>query len=434
MSNFLQVFEHSTLAVGGAFKETHFARLVQYNERHGNQFFTVGLNRIHFRNYVGVIQVGNLTVEILPKADRNADSPDEKRKWQGALIDMIRQSGFVRLSTLSDARLRLRSSSLLDIFFESFLAEVHTLLHQGLVRKYRHTTGNLTTLKGRILFPQHIARNLVHRERFFTEHQFYDRNNPFNQILRVALDVITRIGVNPHLSTFARGLSLSFQDIDAACVTERTFMRLSYSRNTERYRRAIQLARLIILNFSPDMRSGREDVLAILFDMNVLFERYIISQLKRAAMRMPGIPIAFKAQASRRYWATDKIQKYIRPDIIAEIGTGEQCERVVLDTKWKMPRDGKPSDSDLHQMHVYNSQFGTERSYLIYPQYAQLQNIRGRFACSQAPHFMHEHTCEMIFADLFQDGHLRNNLGETLIRQIFSTPNMSVPSDAKCLN
>ena len=282
MSNVIQVFEHTTLPVGKEFTPAHFKCLVQYNERQGNRFFAVGLNRSHFRNYVGVIQVGNLTIEILPKADKEPDSSTQKKKWQGALIEMLRQSGFIRVASMSDARLRLRSSSLLDIYFASFLAEVDELVHPGLVRKYRQTCGNLPTLKGRILFQRHLAKNIVHRERFFTAHVFYDRNNPFNQILRVALDVLVRVSPNPHLVAFAHSLAILFEDVDVVKVTERTFSRLPYTRNTERYRKALQLARLIILNYNPDVCGGREDVLAILLDMNSLFERYVYVQLKRA--------------------------------------------------------------------------------------------------------------------------------------------------------
>ena len=56
------------------------------------------------------------------------------------------------------------------------------------------------------------------------------------------------------------------------CITLDTFTRLRYDRSTERYRYAVALARLIILNYQPDVRAGREDVLAILFNMNELFE------------------------------------------------------------------------------------------------------------------------------------------------------------------
>lgn len=415
MSNVIQVFEHTTLPVGGQFTPNHFKCLVQYNERHGNRFFAVGLNRIHFRNYVGVIQVGSLTIEILPKADRIPDSPIQKQKWQGALLEMLQQSGFIRVASMSDARLRLRSSSLLDIYFDSFLAEVDELVHHGLVRKYRQTCGNLPTLKGRILFQRHLAKNIVHRERFFTAHVFYDRNNLFNQILRVALDVLVRVSSNPHLVALARSLAILFEDVEGVEVTDRTFSRLPYTRNTERYRRALQLARLIILNYSPDVRGGREDVLAILFDMNSLFERFIYVQLKRAEAKQALHRISFKAQVSRRFWSADGMQKSIRPDIIARVGTGPDHERVVMDTKWKIPGDGRPGDADLQQMHAYNVQFGARRSFLLYPRVGNQVDIQGRFSQGEALQSSFDHNCGMVFLELFDGNKLRNDLGKELV-------------------
>ena len=415
MSKRIQVFEHSTLPTGKDFTDSHFQCLVRHNERNGNRFFAVGLNRIHFRNYVGVIQVGNLTIEILPKADRDPDSDTMKKKWQSALIEMLRQSGYIRVESMSDARLRLRSSSLLDIFFESFLAEVDDLVHHGLVRKYRQTCGNLPTLKGRILFQQHIAKNLVHRERFFTAHVLYDRNNTFNQILRIALNVLIQISSSPHLVGLARSLVDLFQDVGDIEVTERTFNHLPFNRNTEPYRRALQLARLIILNYCPDVCGGRENVLAILFDMNSLFERFVYAQLKREEVKQEPRRVAFKAQVSRRFWSAGGMQKSIRPDIIAQIGTGLDYERVVIDTKWKIPSDGKPGDTDLQQMHTYNVRFGARRSVLIYPKVGNIADVEGRFSKGEALSPSFDHNCGMVFIDLFDGDKLRRDLGKKLV-------------------
>ncbi len=418
MNDIIQVFEHTTLSVRHPFTEAHFRRLVQYNERHGNRYFDVGLNRIHFRNYVGVIQVGNLTIEILPKADREPESNEQKMKWQGALIDMLRLVGFIRVASLSDARLRLRPSSLLDIYFESFLAQVEELVHHGLVRKYRQTCGNLPALKGRLLFQQHLSRNLVHREQFYTAHVFYDRNNPFNQILKVALNVLIRVSSSSHLAALAESLCIMFEDIDDINVTEKTFSRLRFTRNTERYRKSIQLARLIILNYMPDVRNGREDVLAILFDMNVLFERYIYAQLKWAEEKVTPRHITFKPQVSRRFWTAKGILKTIRPDIIAQVSTESGSKCIVLDTKWKIPYNGKPSDADLQQMHAYNIQFGACHSYLIYPKVNTMTDLEGRFFRGEALPQSYDHQCGMFFLELFDKDRLRRNLGQDIIERI----------------
>lgn len=418
MNDVIQVFEHTALTVRHPFTKAHFRRLVQYNERHGNRYFDIGLNRIHFRSHVGAIQVGNLTIEILPKADREPESSELKTKWQGALIDMLRLAGFIKVASLSEARLRLRPSSLLDIYFESFLAEVEELVHHGLVRKYRQVCGNLPALKGRLLFQQHLSRNLVHRERFYTAHVFYDRNNPFNQIIKVALEVLMRVTSSPHLAALAESLCIMFEDIDDIDVTDKTFSRLRFTRNTERYRKAIQLARLIILNYMPDVRNGREDVLAILFDMNVLFERYVYVQLKRAEEKVTPRRITLKPQVRRRFWTAQGIQKTIRPDIIALVSTESGSSCIVLDTKWKIPYNGKPSDADLQQMHAYNIQFGACYSFLVYPKVSAMLDVNGSFSKGEALPQSFDHHCGMVFIELFDCSKLRRDFGQQLISKL----------------
>ena len=71
---FIQVFEHQRLKYdkSGDFQKLHFDAMVKFNELHQNKYFTIGHNGIVFKNYVGVVQIGGLTIEILPKADKKA--------------------------------------------------------------------------------------------------------------------------------------------------------------------------------------------------------------------------------------------------------------------------------------------------------------------------------------------------------------------------
>jgi 5-methylcytosine-specific restriction enzyme subunit McrC len=56
----------------------------------------------------------------------------------------------------------------------------------------------------------------------------------------------------------------------------------------------------------------------------------------------------------------------LRPDITLRWReTGEVA--LVVDTKWKVPKAGQPSSSDLKQMFCYHELFACERSLLIYP-------------------------------------------------------------------
>jgi 5-methylcytosine-specific restriction enzyme subunit McrC len=175
----IKVFEYERLAVDQkGFTGTHFDALVRFNERNKNKYFTVVHKGIKFSNYVGVIQVGNLTLEILPKADRESNPSEElKDKWHSVLIEMLKTCRLLNLESLTDASLKTSQTTLLDIYLNLFLSECDKLMHEGLIKKYRHETSNVTALKGSIQFSGHIKHNLIHKERFYTKHQTYDFDN-----------------------------------------------------------------------------------------------------------------------------------------------------------------------------------------------------------------------------------------------------------------
>lgn len=408
----IRVFEHESLRVGEkGLTIAHFDALVRYNERHGDRFFVVGHKRVRFSSYVGVVRVGSLTIEVLPKADRSEDG--DRGKWRDVLVDMLRMCGYLKIESTSAAHLRLRKASLFDLYLEAFLNEVQTLVHQGLVKKYRIQEGNLPVLKGSIRFQQHISRNLVHRERFYTAHQTYDRNNRFNQIVASAVDVVGSTSRSLHLRGMADSLGLHFEEVARKHWHQRDFERLRLDRNTERYRKALMLARLILLNYQPDVRSGKFDVLAIFFDMNELFEVFVLRQLKKSEKLFD---LQVRGQRSAGFWQADGIRKTIRPDILITHQYG-QGDCTVLDTKWKTPRDGRPADSDLKQMYAYNMQFGASRSYLLYPQTGKDTDTEGAFT-PPSNHPDLQHDCGMWYVDLLRDGHLRRNLGDDVLSRL----------------
>ncbi len=416
MRRTLQVFEHESLCVAqNGLRETEFDALVVYNQRHKNCYFTVGYKKLLFNSFVGVIQVGNLLIEILPKADKTASG--ESVRWRNALVDMLRECGYLKLSSFSRADLHLRRASLFDLYMDTFLHEVHTLLHQGLVRKYRKREGNVGALKGRLIFARQLSDNLIHRERFYTAHSCYDHDNIFNAILKVALQVVGRVAVAPQLRMDAKAALESFDDVPVRRITSGIFDRLRYDRNTERYRYAVALARLIILNYQPDVRSGREDVLAILFDMNALFEAYIYRKVKKAASVCSQDRVEVHGQRSAPFWLSNAGASHLRPDILVRWGDGTADRSVVLDTKWKIPSGPRANDADLRQIYAYNLQFGARSGYLLYPSTKERANVSGKYACAASGNSI-ESSCGMWFLELFEGDRLRADIGDVIMNNM----------------
>ncbi|KFC22497.1 McrC family protein [Epilithonimonas lactis] len=363
----IQVFEHSFLPIEkGGFEQRHFVALSKLNALHDYQYFDLKHNGVVFKQFVGVIQVDNLTIEILPKIDRyENENKDNKTKWQKVLIEMLRVTKKLKIQQVGQANVTKQSIHLLDIYFEWFLNEVQLLIHQGLIKQYYKETGNVKALKGKLEFAGHIQKNLVHKERFYTTHQVYDKDHLIHQILGQALEIISTLSKGNYLYSKCKTVQLDFPEVKSIKANENTFTKVPKSRKTAPYENALAIARLIILNYAPNISSGSEKMLALLFDMNSLWEEYVLVRLKQACQ---DNDITVYGQNSKPFWNSITI----RPDIILK-----KNSKVVLiiDTKWKNIDNSKPSTQDLRQMYVYNDYWDSSRSLLLYPsQNAELNN------------------------------------------------------------
>jgi len=408
-NNIIQVFEHQTLKVDRdpKFTKPHFKALSAYGYKTKEKYYSVGNERIKFAQYVGVIQVNNLTIEILPKADNTEINDSSKERWHNALIGMLHVCKLIKLESISHAKLKLKSASILDLYYDAFLSGVEKLVKQRLIKQYKCIDENLNKVKGKIKFREHIQKNYIHKERFFLEHNIYNIDNNLNQILLKALIILSKISTSPQFNSRIKKLLLNFEDVTEKTITSSWFDSLKYNRNTERYKDSIILAKLIILKYSPDLRGGRENVLAILFDMNRLYENYVYRKLKILETN-PEIPIKrVKEQNRRPFWGNNNL----RADIVVEC----ESNNYVIDTKWKILKNNKPSDEDLKQMFVYNLHYDSNLSILLYPKTTIDTYEKKPFRKD----IFQDRNCQIAFTDLFNiDGSLNSNLGAQLYQEL----------------
>lgn len=393
----ISVWEHQFLPIDDKiFTKDHFKLLVNYFERQNRKLSYMfetscrkGVNGILFKQYVGVITVKDLTIYVLPKADKDAeDAEGDKTLWQDRLTFMLSQVYKLNVQTTSSANLQRKPNVLLNIFVKKFLDEVAILLNRGLIKTYRKTNGNRTALKGKLLFNKQIAYNCVHQERFYVRYTTYDYNHILNRIIRQALLAIHDITNSSDIKGRATSTLFNFPELDEIAVTPELFSRLVFDRKSEDYRNVIKLAEMILLNYSPDLHHGNNHVWTLMFDMNKLWEEFVYITLKR---KLAGCTVM--AQKQKPLWESDHNRKTVRADIVVKNNDGEIF---VLDTKWKMPRyDGKivPSDADLHQMYVYldvykNEGIKTKKVALLYP--GKEKDVYGHFKEDNA-------SCDMIF-------------------------------------
>lgn len=356
----IQKFEYQTLRVGeSGFTSAHFDRLVTYNDLHQSRFFIVGHNRVTFQNFVGVIHICNLTIEILPKIDRHYD---DKKSMRDLLVRMLHRTGDFPLEKTEVAWLNKTSGSLFELYLRLFLRQVRELVSHGLPKHYSLYRSNEPFIRGRLLLPEQLKYNLIRKERNFVEYKRYSADHRFNRILKQALSIIFHSSKD--LKMEAAELLAHFENVSAQMFVSSDFLRLCYSRKTECYRPAITLAELIITGFQPDLKYGELHVAAFLFDMNLLFERYIAGEIGRVC-RLTGSLFKMKSQVPKIFWrhSDSNSRKTIRPDIVLETPSGS----FVLDTKWKIQNDVYSDDGDLKQLYTYSLQFESPHVFLVYP-------------------------------------------------------------------
>ena len=409
--NTIQAFEHSFLPIEGKFEQRHFVALSKLNALHQYQYFDLKHNGIVFKQFVGVIQVDGLTIEILPKIDKyESESEENKQKWQSALIEMLRVTRKLKVQQVGEANVSKQSIHLLDIYFEWFLNEVQLLIHQGLIKQYYKETNNVKALKGKLEFAGHLSKNLVHKERFYTTHQVYDKDHLLHQVLGQALSIIASLSKGTYLYSKCKTTQLNFPEVTVIQANEATFSKIPKNRKTAPYETALAIARLIILNYAPNIKSGSEQMLALLFDMNVLWEEYILIRLKQVADEK-----GFKVygQNSKGFWKNISI----RPDIVIEKGEGDIKQTYIIDTKWKNIDYSEPSTHDLRQMYVYNEYWDSKKAMLLYPTNNIFTEINENDFISfhNTPNRKEHHQCSLGKISIFHGDKLDEEIGNKIV-------------------
>lgn len=347
-------------------------------------YFSLIRNGVQFNSFVGVLQVGKTTIEVLPKADKSSDTS----KWQNLLVGMIKTIWGFEVKSSGSSDLKLRSNSILNLYFELYIKELEFLLHRGLIKRYNTKEGNLTALKGSLQFSKHIAQNLTHKERFYVRYSNYNPHHTIHCILYKALKLIHQINSKPELKSKIGSLLLNFPEMYDINVSLSTFSKIQYDRKNTHYKNALEIAKLILLNFHPDLKKGNNHVLALMFDMNLLWEQFVYVVLTKKLKNY-----TIKNQVRRNFWQNETgSNTRMIPDIILM----DEDENViaVLDTKWKNISDSNPSPEDLRQMFTYHKYFKSQMTALIYP-HSESRILKGNYYDWETSN-LSDKTCSII--------------------------------------
>lgn len=331
-------------------------------------------------SYVGVIQVPGLTVEILPKTDKDNNTEDSLVLAQNNLLYMLSLTKTIPVEERDLAGLERQQMPLLEALITIFVRKLLDELRKGLDHAYLHHEENLLVLKGKLLFNQQVRHNAAHRELVFISYDDFMTDTPLNRIFkttcRCLLNVSKSAGAQKHLRE-------AMAVLDEVCdceITDHHFERIHLTRNNERFAPLLTFCRMVLLNQSPAPAAGKKEMFSLLFPMEQLFEEFIATVIQRhATFFFPEInrcAIHIQAKGKREYLMiredTGKRHFMLIPDIIVGGDSGGK-PRLILDTKWKRlqtsnenPKNGV-SQADIYQLFAYAKHYGCRDNLLLYP-------------------------------------------------------------------
>ncbi|MBG0738547.1 restriction endonuclease [Paeniglutamicibacter antarcticus] len=301
---------------------------------------------------VGAVQVGELLVEVKPKAKVGLSR-------LLFLLGYARNPGF-----RPDDVTGLEDKDLFSALAESLVRQAERAFSQGVLNGYVSVDDALRTVRGRIRVGDQMTRRPGMLIPLEVSYDDFTVDIPENRILRGAIrlmlhlprlsgDLQARLG---HLDAKLDGVAL-LRPGRARPVWRET-------RLNDRYVPALRLAEIILQNMSAEAGLGRQTVTSFVVNMATVFEDFVTTALTEALSKYPGQTMAqyetYLDEEDGRPNAK-RVQMYV--DVVHEI---ERLPALIFDAKYKAASFSGYPNADHYQMLAYCTALRLPVAWLVY--------------------------------------------------------------------
>ncbi len=333
--------------------------------------FTPGNRCLVAQHWVGVVDLPDFSVEILPKiAGYHTD--EELRQ---ILVRMLLVSDQSPSTKKLPGTVAAEKDSLVEVLIDAFLCRIDKYVKTGLLRSYEKVQRNSDVIKGRILFNKQFNDNALSPVKFYCKYSQYMQDNPINQFFKTCLLEMKAVSRNKENQTAISRCLAFFEDISAVPVSKALVLTFDFNSTNIIAEEPYNYGYLFLKHYSATMNSGLTSVNVLLFDMNRLFELFIYKVARQAF----GHQIVY--QGAGHYLvespATKKRFINLRPDLTLKLSSGSIN---VIDTKWKIP-SSFAKEHDVYQMNAYSTSLPqVDKVFLLYPESPHAKAIEGDYS------------------------------------------------------
>lgn len=363
--------EHGRINVGeGAGKVTEgeaecFLALAESKRRQLNNVpvLTREGDALKAHQVVGVLAIPGKTLEILPKVD---GSEGEVRD---ALVQMIAVAHDLNVADGELAGLTTQRQDLLEIVIGLFVQRLSIAVRRGLPCRYIRHEDDLWFLRGRLKVVRQFTQLAARPDLLACRYDELSEDTPLNRVLKAAVKRVA--GVTKDVANARRlaELAARFEFVGESAYPLGELVQLD--RTNTAFHDLHELALLLLSANWQTTTGGKAMGFTLLFQMNVLFEKFIGNSLLRT-LGSGRVGLGKRSGYALRDAAAHELFN-LRPDVV--IDASGACP-IVLDTKWKELKPLKPEQEasnlkvdrdDVYQMLAYAGACKAKRLILLYP-------------------------------------------------------------------
>jgi 5-methylcytosine-specific restriction enzyme subunit McrC len=340
--------------------------------------------------HVGVVRLGNRTIQVLPKIYQKDTAEQRQREHEATrnLLQMLAYAGDLPIREHELAALVRRWLDWFEILTHLFTRHLLEEWQRGAHRGYQIVEDELPMLKGKWRIGDQFRRP-ERKHIFCVAFDEFTADNRLNRVFRYVVErlfCLTRDANNQQLLGELRQWMEEVTLLPSVTVDDANPAQIT--RLSQRYEPLLNLARLFLDGGALQMQAGDVTTFAFMFDMNQLFEMFLANFIRRYRVQilpddLEGCDLLLQSRGAWYFLAkrdNGKQAFLLKPDLAFRNpnDSSDQQFPLLLDTKYKFldasSRRLGVAPEDFYQMYAYAHRYECPRVLLVYPQTAGMSD------------------------------------------------------------
>lgn len=327
----------------------------------GKRVFEFSNGAIKANSLVGVITLGNAHIQILPKLI------SKNEKQAGILQNLMFMLSYTYSLEIQNTNLGLLgkdSGNFIETYIGIYANQlIQHLKRYGTPKSYVEIEENLNHIKGRIIFSRNSILNNINKSKSYCQYSEFTDDNPTSRAFKFVSSKLLELTKDANNTQTLRLCIGLLDNVTADFIEPDTLERTQYGKRDRNFLGLIQLTKMFLKKLRPEFgKKANNEVFALLFDMNELFEEFIYQVLRNNSKRF-GIEV--KAQKRQRLVTAERDLstngEWVKRQLFdtytdIEVSFNNGNPPLVIDTKYKIIGNLSHygiDNSDVYQILTY---------------------------------------------------------------------------------